>query len=155
MLTNPKHTLGRFHHLRLPEPPPEGVEQWCRLIGDARGRPIHVRYRPAADLAAVLDLAPNAGLGPCGLWLATADADYIVADESAPAMLRRHTILHELAHLLLQHTGTEVDPEEEYEAETLADVLAQMRPSSPHTNWIRRVISGPSRKQPRAHSLTR
>jgi hypothetical protein len=89
------------------------------------------------------------------LWLATADADYIIADESAPAILREHTILHELAHLLLQHTGTDVNPAQEYEAETLADVLAQMRPSASPTNWIWRVISGPPRRRPRAPSLTR
>lgn len=155
MLITLQHPQARLRDLRLPEPPPGGVEAWCHLIGEERGRPIRIRYRPAAELAAVVGLVADTGLGPCGLWLATADADYIVADESAPAMLREHTILHELAHLLLRHTGTTVEPEQEYEAETLADVLAQMRPSSPRKNWIRRVISGPSRKRPSAHSMTR
>jgi hypothetical protein len=63
-------------------------------IAERRDRAIHILPMDTSDATA-----------PCGLWMATAKADYIVVDNRAPAALREHILLHELAHLLCDHTG--------------------------------------------------
>ncbi|MFJ1542365.1 hypothetical protein ACIODS_27885 [Micromonospora chalcea] len=47
---------------------------------------------------------------PCGLWVATAETDYVLYDRGASPVLQRHTILHELMHIALRHTGAGVVP---------------------------------------------
>ncbi|MFE9187794.1 DUF6545 domain-containing protein [Micromonospora haikouensis] len=80
---------------------------------------------------------------PAGLLLQRAGSDIIVADSTVSAVMRTHAILHELAHLLLQHTSdatVSVDPQEEREAEIAADVLAlDLRKASLRSSWIRTV----------------
>ncbi|WP_146017493.1 hypothetical protein [Verrucosispora sp. ts21] len=43
--------------------------------------------------------------GPCGLWVATAEADYVLYGRDSPPILRLQTILHELMHIALRHAG--------------------------------------------------
>jgi hypothetical protein len=46
----------------------------------------------------------NSGPGcPCGLWIATADADYIYHEASTTPFHATHIVLHEIAHMLLDH----------------------------------------------------
>ncbi|GAA4730086.1 hypothetical protein [Phytohabitans rumicis] len=129
----------RLRQLDLPPPSPRGVEAWCQAIGERRGRPIHL-----------LPLDSTSDTTACGLWLATDNADYFAVDRGAPPILRRHILLHELAHMFCGHSGRPVinsdtitfdrlDPaivrrvlarslsndEEEREAEVFADVMAQ------------------------------
>ncbi|MFI0796626.1 DUF6545 domain-containing protein [Micromonospora rubida] len=64
---------------------------------------------------------------PAGLLLQTDKTDAIIVDASRPALMHTHAILHELAHLLLNHVGdatVDVDRREEREAEIAADLLA-------------------------------
>lgn len=46
------------------------------------------------------DLGPDA---PSGLWVKTAESDYVLYDANASAQQRDAIICHELAHMLLQH----------------------------------------------------
>jgi hypothetical protein len=42
---------------------------------------------------------------PCGLWIGTADADYIYHGEGTTPYHQTHIALHEPAHMLLDHRG--------------------------------------------------
>jgi hypothetical protein len=46
---------------------------------------------------------PLATDGPCGLWIATAAADYIVFESNTTLPHQNHIIAHELSHLILEH----------------------------------------------------
>jgi hypothetical protein len=116
-------------------------------LGDFVARLEHQRNRPIV-------LRPfRAGPGvPCGLLIATADADYVFHEQGTTPFHATHIKLHELAHILLDHrNGTvvwtklvnllvpDVDPElvqlilsrtaystaEEREAETLASLILE------------------------------
>ena len=43
---------------------------------------------------------------PCGLWIGTADADYIYHEAGTTPFHATHIALHELAHMLLGHRHT-------------------------------------------------
>jgi hypothetical protein len=43
---------------------------------------------------------------PCGLWIGTADADYIYHEAGTTPFHRTHIALHEIAHMLLGHRHT-------------------------------------------------
>lgn len=75
-------------------PAPFNVEGLCANLARSRGRPIHL-----------LPWDTTAATVPCGLWVSTNRADYIVYAEAATGILRSHIILHEVAHLLLGHAG--------------------------------------------------
>ncbi|MFG3423220.1 DUF6545 domain-containing protein [Micromonospora sp. NPDC048063] len=64
---------------------------------------------------------------PPGLLVKLALADYIVIDSALPALARTQTVLHEVAHLVLDHDGdalhADADPAVEAEAELAADLL--------------------------------
>ncbi|MEU3455234.1 hypothetical protein ABZ671_16810 [Micromonospora sp. NPDC006766] len=48
--------------------------------------------------------------GPCGLLVATPEADYVLYTRDASRVLQVQTILHELMHIGLRHTGGTVLP---------------------------------------------
>ncbi|MEU4422108.1 hypothetical protein AB0F81_15895 [Actinoplanes sp. NPDC024001] len=83
-----------LRRLDITIPVPFDARAFSEHIADKRGRPIHLLPMDTSDAGA-----------PCGLWLATARADYIVVDNRAPAVLREHILLHELAHMLCDHSG--------------------------------------------------
>ncbi|MBG0564967.1 hypothetical protein [Actinoplanes aureus] len=83
-----------LRRLDITIPVPFDARTFSEHIADKRGRPIHILPMDTSDATA-----------PCGLWLATAKADYVVVDNRAPAVLREHILLHELAHLLCDHRG--------------------------------------------------
>lgn len=124
-------------------PPTGDAFQLAAAIGAhprRRGRPLHL-------LAMPLDRT-----GPCGLWIATSAADYIVYESQTSPSHQRHIIAHEIGHLVLEHathqTFTTVareqvlghldpavvqrmlgrsayDVREEREAETVASILLE------------------------------
>ena len=55
------------------------------------GRPIHLLPMPLATD------------GPCGLWVATGAADYVVFESNTTIPHQNHIIAHELSHLILEH----------------------------------------------------
>ncbi|MFG1952399.1 DUF6545 domain-containing protein [Micromonospora sp. NPDC048830] len=64
---------------------------------------------------------------PAGLLIETEGTYAILVDSARPTVMQSHSILHELGHILLNHTGdatVRVDEQEEREAEIAADLLA-------------------------------
>ncbi|MFG2059409.1 DUF6545 domain-containing protein [Micromonospora sp. NPDC048930] len=106
----------RLREANVPPPPaPYTVDAWCEAIGRARGRDLRVHdVRLGADL-------------PPGLLVRRAHVDRILVDEALPALARAQTVLHEVAHVVLEHDGDvlhdDVDPAVEAEAELAADLL--------------------------------
>jgi len=146
-----RHCERRLRQLDLPPPSPRGLHAWCDEIGHRRGRPIHLLPLDFTGIG-----------GACGLWLATDHADYFAVDATAPPILRRHILLHELAHMWCRHHGSaRIDPEtlgfttldshvvrrvlartvaredQEREAEVFADVIAL---------WMARQAPSPRRR---------
>ena len=80
---------------RVPVPTPFTVEAFAELISNYRGRPLRL-------------IPKQTSFGPCGVWLALPDADYVFYEPQTSALHRDHIILHELGHLLCQHTASEL-----------------------------------------------
>lgn len=89
-----KHTLRA-----LGIQPPLQVHVLCRLLGEHRGRPIHL-------LPYSLPVP-----GPFGLWIATEKADYIFFQSETSKAHQDHIILHEVGHILAGHQSDETDQE--------------------------------------------
>ena len=75
----------------LQVPVPFDLGQFVSGLERQRNRPI--RLRPFSS-------APGC---PCGLWIGTADADYIYHEAGTTPFHATHIALHELAHMLLGH----------------------------------------------------
>jgi hypothetical protein len=69
---------------------PFNARSFCVALAVRRARPI--RLRPTTNLA-----------GPCGLWVATADADYLFFERNTSPLHQEHIILHEASHILCGH----------------------------------------------------
>ncbi|RLK58282.1 hypothetical protein [Actinokineospora cianjurensis] len=65
----------------------------CEHLAAARGRPLHVVP------------VPMRASEPCGLWVATREADFIFYDETTTRAHREHIILHEIGHMICCHRG--------------------------------------------------
>lgn len=77
----------------MPVPEPFDLAQFQAEISHARGRPLHLHQ-----------VAPNPGAGaPCGMWLATAEADHIFYVPGSSELHRQNIILHEIGHMLWEH----------------------------------------------------
>lgn len=76
---------------RLEFPDPFDVHQLCRLLGEQRGRPIHLTPLP---------LPANS---PCGLIVSTDTFDAIFYQANTSRLHQEHIIAHELGHLLGGH----------------------------------------------------
>jgi len=130
-------------------PVPFTVDAFCVNLGSDRGRSVRLRTIPA-DVDA-----------PCGLWVSTSDADYVFHQTATSLLHQEHIILHELAHMIFDHTrggdaGEELrrellpdlDPDvvsrvlartsydslQEQEAETLADLIGAQVHRIPSTS---------------------
>ena len=111
----------------------------------------------------------KAGPGvPCGVWIATADADYVYHEQGTTRFHVNLIALHEIAHMLLGHHGRpmwqnlasqvapDVHPElvrlilgrsayalpEEREAETLASLILARATSWPRAGGSFRIPGG-------------
>jgi hypothetical protein len=71
------------------------VEDFQHHIAKRRERPLSIRY---------VALAPEL----FGFWYPTANTDYIAVNSNLHPAHRIHTLLHELAHMLLGHRGTDL-----------------------------------------------
>jgi hypothetical protein len=123
------------------------VEVLCERIGSQRGRPIH--------LIPVVMPATH----PCGFWVATEGADFILYEANTSRTHQEHIVAHELAHMICCHRGTaplddasarvlfpDVDPElvrdmlrrsaytdeQEQEAEVMASVVLERLKRHPY-----------------------
>jgi hypothetical protein len=80
-------------------PVPFDVRTFCDALGVRRRRPI--RLCPVTSQA-----------GPCGVWAAGAEADYIFYEQATSPLHQEHIILHEASHLLCGHCPAPVSEEE-------------------------------------------
>ncbi|SDY05281.1 hypothetical protein SAMN05421504_104351 [Amycolatopsis xylanica] len=71
------------------------TEQLIGKLAESRGRPIH------------LDPVRFPSPGPCGLWVATDQADYILYEADTSKPHQEHIIVHELAHMVCGHHAHE------------------------------------------------
>ncbi|WP_328296690.1 hypothetical protein OG389_01995 [Streptomyces sp. NBC_00435] len=73
---------------------PFEVEELCSAIATERGRPLRLLPMPAVM---------PAGAGVCGMWVSFAAADHVYYNVVTSRPHQTHIILHELAHILLDH----------------------------------------------------
>jgi hypothetical protein len=74
-------------------PVPFDVRVFCDRLAAARRRPIELRAMP---------MPPDS---PSGLWVSTADRDYILHERDTTALHQEHIVMHELGHLLSDHAA--------------------------------------------------
>jgi hypothetical protein len=74
-------------------PRPFDLGEFATRLERHRGRPILLRP---------FNSGPNM---PCGLWIGTAEADYIYYENGTTPFHRTLIALHEIAHMLLGHRG--------------------------------------------------
>jgi hypothetical protein len=98
-------------------PLPFTVEAFADVVSERRGRPLRLVPKGTA-------------LGPCGVWLALPNSDYVFYEPNTSAPHRDHIILHELGHLLCDHNAAEVVDDE---------VLRQLFPSL-DARMVQRVL---------------
>ena len=86
----------RLRSLELPVP--FDAHAFSADLASRRGRPIYLHPIASRD-------------GPWGLWVATPSADFIFFEEATSPLHQQHIILHELSHLVCDHTPLPVtDP---------------------------------------------
>jgi len=88
-----KRCESALRHIEVPAP--FVIEEFCQEISRRRHRTLHL-------------LPKLTRLGPCGVWLALPEGDYIFYESDTSQLHREHIILHELGHLLCHHRPTEV-----------------------------------------------
>ena len=90
-------------------PDPFDIEAFCARLAIRRGRPLHVLPLPDGT-------GPEA---PCGLWMATDNADFVFVEGATSPLHREHIILHEVAHMICGHA-------EKVPVETFARLLPDL-----------------------------
>lgn len=91
-----QHCERLLHDIEVPEP--FSIQTFADAVSRRRQRPLYL-------------LAKTSHLGPCGLWLALPEVDYVFYESATSPVHRDHIIVHELAHLLADHEPTEhLDP---------------------------------------------
>ena len=77
--------------------PPLDVADLCDRVGRQRGKPIRLIEHPLP--------VP----GPFGAWISTPSAEFILYQKETSGPHQNHIILHELGHILADHTSDEHD----------------------------------------------
>ena len=80
-------------------PRPFDLDTLCENIAARRGRPLRL---------VALEGAPNGSM-PCGVLVATETADLIFYEPATSALHKLQIVLHELAHLLLDHGSPDAE----------------------------------------------
>ncbi|MGW6845750.1 hypothetical protein [Streptomyces sp. NPDC054958] len=81
----------------LQVPRPFTITNLSALVANRRGRPLRLLPLPGGD---------SGESGVCGMWIAFADTDHVYYSEVTSPVHQTHIILHELAHMLLDHQQT-------------------------------------------------
>ena len=103
----------RLRTLAMPDP--FELTELRNVVERRRGRPIQL-------------LPLSTDVGPFGLWVASPRADYIFFVQSTSRLHQVHIIVHELAHLLCDHTAPPIS-----EHELVQIVLPDLQPSMVQT----------------------
>ena len=98
-------------------PDPFDVDAFASTIAGRRQRALHL-------------LPKQTPVGPCGVWLAMPEADYVFYENGTSAVHREHIILHELGHLLGEHEAHET-----IDDDVLRELFPQLDPA-----MVRRVL---------------
>lgn len=90
--------IGRLREAGIELPVPWDARAYCDQLARWRQRPIH--------------LVPGSRFGWWydHLWISGRNADFIVWADRSSAVHQQHGILHEIGHLVLEHSGVEFDP---------------------------------------------
>jgi len=104
---------ARLRTLAIPEP--FELAELRDILQRRRGRPIHL-------------LPLSSDLGPFGLWVAATRADYVFFARSTTPLHQVHIIVHELAHLFLDHAARPIS-----DHELLRIALPDLQPSMVQT----------------------
>ncbi|GGW20562.1 hypothetical protein GCM10018980_43180 [Streptomyces capoamus] len=86
-----RRCTGILRDLGIPRSLP--LEAVRERVEELRGRPLVLRELPEEAAAT----------GACGLWLGTANADYVFYEARTAPLHREHIILHEIGHVLCDH----------------------------------------------------
>ncbi|MFD5147276.1 hypothetical protein [Streptomyces sp. NPDC058401] len=81
---------------------PFSLDGLCERIAEQRGRPIRLHPLPKEA----------AESGVCGLWVGTADVDYVFYEAQTTPLHREHIVLHEIGHILFGHHSLEAPSED-------------------------------------------
>jgi hypothetical protein len=95
-------------------PNPFDINDFCAVISTKRQRALHL-------------VPKGTRLGPCGIWLALPDVDYVFYESETSQLHREHIILHELGHLLCEH-----QPNAVMDAEVVAKLFPHLNPDVVH-----------------------
>ena len=76
--------------LELPDP--FDLAELCATVGRERGRPV------------VLTATPMVMGNLCGMWMGTAQADYVFYEQNTSFLHQQHIVFHELGHILRRHS---------------------------------------------------
>ncbi|MGH6918749.1 MAG: hypothetical protein ACREJ0_13725, partial [Geminicoccaceae bacterium] len=82
---------AKLRSLALPRP--FTIDAFCDALARDRGRPVRLVPMPSG-----VDT-------PCGLWLSTAEADYVFHQVATSPLHQEHIVLHELAHMIFDHAA--------------------------------------------------
>lgn len=91
------HGRRRFDELlaTLEVPDPFDIQAFCDGIAAQRGRPLYLH-----------SVQGFSGIeAPCGIWIASETSDHIFYEAATSPLHRDHIILHEVSHMLLNHTS--------------------------------------------------
>lgn len=107
-------------------PRPFDVDRFLASLAEKRGRKITlIPGRLGTDQ-------------PCGMLISTTDTDYIYCASNVPPLQARHTVMHEVGHLLLDHCTSAPDCDDVPQASG-DDALRQLLPTlSPAL--VRRIL---------------
>lgn len=95
------------------------LDDLVAAIAQDRGRPI-----------SIVEFKSDTGPAICGLWLALPQADLLFIADDLTGVHREHVVVHELAHILLDHNVIDSDLEE---------LAAELFPSLP-PELVRRIL---------------
>lgn len=116
-------------------PRPFTVDAFLNQLARDRGRPIHLIPMPGGVAE------------PCGIWLSTGNTDYVVHQVTTSPLHQEHIILHELAHMVLDH-ATAGRPAPDLRAQLLPDldpdVVATMLARTSYTSTAEREAETPA-----------
>jgi hypothetical protein len=79
----------------FPMPRPFSIEALCEQIARYRARRLYLHALPYTSVPEL----------PCGVWIATPQADHVFHARGASFLHQRNIILHEMGHMLWDHSG--------------------------------------------------
>jgi len=102
----------------VPIPRPFSASALCRELSVRRSRRIYLHPYPQGFVGSEM---------PCGLWVKTQAADHIFFESNTSRYHQDHIILHEIGHMLCNHTADDLAAQLNKPAECPQQVLKTVR----------------------------